>query len=299
MEKIIDVLKQTREAKQISLKEVETATRIPLRYLQILEGGEESPLLPDKAYLVPFLRTYATFLGLEPTRAVSQFLTELQQETHVTELTPLEPLPQFPRLPTWAIPAFFFLVVVLVYTLMPQDEEDRSPSPPPAIEEEETGPPLSSATAHAPAIPAPTDSQMATLRPSSPTTSPRSALVIPPSPPEEPASPSSTSAAGQSQPLPVAEPHVLNIQAKEPAWVRVIIDGKQQKDVLLQPGEATEWSAKKDFLLTLGNAGGVAITLDGKVVPPFGQSGEVIRNQRLPMTPEATSTAHRLPSASP
>jgi len=67
------------------------------------------------------------------------------------------------------------------------------------------------------------------------------------------------------------------------AWVRAIIDdGEQIKDVLLQPGEKVEWSARKELILTLGNAGGVDLTFDGKDLPPLGVSGQVVRSIRLP-----------------
>jgi cytoskeleton protein RodZ len=65
-------------------------------------------------------------------------------------------------------------------------------------------------------------------------------------------------------------------------WLRVTIEGQSTKDVFLQPGQAAEWSAQTGFILTLGNAGGVELTLDGQGLPPLGKSGQVIRNLRLP-----------------
>jgi hypothetical protein len=61
-----------------------------------------------------------------------------------------------------------------------------------------------------------------------------------------------------------------------------VIDNQQQKDILLRPGEKVEWTAKEGFKLTVGNAGGITLTLNGKKLPPLGKSGQVLRNIQLP-----------------
>ena len=73
-EHISILLKRRREEKGLSLQETEAATRIPVHYLQHLEGGGDPRLLADELYLVPFLRTYATFLDLDPSYAVALFI---------------------------------------------------------------------------------------------------------------------------------------------------------------------------------------------------------------------------------
>src|SRR5262245_22309107 len=73
-EHISILLKRRREEKGLSLQETEAATRIPVHYLQHLEGGGDPRLLADELYLVPFLRTYATFLDLDPAYAVAEFV---------------------------------------------------------------------------------------------------------------------------------------------------------------------------------------------------------------------------------
>ncbi len=68
------VLKRRREEKGLSLQASAAATRVPLRYLQHLEGGIAPHLLSEELYLVPFLRTYAAFLDLNPSSAVAEFI---------------------------------------------------------------------------------------------------------------------------------------------------------------------------------------------------------------------------------
>jgi len=73
-EHITTLLKRRREEKGLSLQQTEAATRIPVHYLRHLEGGGDPRLLADELYLVPFLRTYATFLDLDSAYAVSEFV---------------------------------------------------------------------------------------------------------------------------------------------------------------------------------------------------------------------------------
>src|SRR5690242_4170068 len=67
---VADLLKRTREQRGISLKDAEMETRVPTHYLQILEGEGDSRLLAEVLYLIPFLRTYSLFLGLDPAETV-------------------------------------------------------------------------------------------------------------------------------------------------------------------------------------------------------------------------------------
>jgi cytoskeletal protein RodZ len=73
-EHISIVLRRRREEKGLTLQATAAATHIPVYYLQHLEGGGNPHLLADELYLVPFLRTYATFLDLDPAYAVAEFV---------------------------------------------------------------------------------------------------------------------------------------------------------------------------------------------------------------------------------
>lgn len=74
----------------------------------------------------------------------------------------------------------------------------------------------------------------------------------------------------------------LEIVAREKSWVRVIADGQGPQDLMMNPGDSKTWLAKKQFVLTFGNAGGVDLTLNGTKLSPLGKSGQVIRNYQLP-----------------
>lgn len=66
------VLRKARSRRKVELKEVEAATRIRHRYLRAIED-EEWDVLPGGVYTRGFIRTYATFLGLDGERLVEDY----------------------------------------------------------------------------------------------------------------------------------------------------------------------------------------------------------------------------------
>ena len=75
---------------------------------------------------------------------------------------------------------------------------------------------------------------------------------------------------------PVEESHTLSVIATDVAWVKIRIDSGEPFEVYLRPGESVSWKAKELFSLIVGNAGGVALSHDGKKMPPLGKAGEVV-----------------------
>jgi cytoskeletal protein RodZ len=70
----------------------------------------------------------------------------------------------------------------------------------------------------------------------------------------------------------------LDLEATELSWVVVQIDNGSPQEALLRPGEKVHWKGRDQFILTLGNAGGVKAELNGKPQKPFGPSGKVARD---------------------
>jgi len=71
-------LHQARNRRQIELSEVEAATRIRLRYLSAIEN-EEWDVLPGGVYTRGFIRTYASFLGLDGERLVEDYRASVER----------------------------------------------------------------------------------------------------------------------------------------------------------------------------------------------------------------------------
>lgn len=68
-------LKKIRGEGRITLAEVSRETKIPVRYLTMIEEGEYEKLPPD-VYVKGFLRSYGEYLGVEPCRLVALFLRD-------------------------------------------------------------------------------------------------------------------------------------------------------------------------------------------------------------------------------
>jgi transcriptional regulator with XRE-family HTH domain len=90
------------------------------------------------------------------------------------------------------------------------------------------------------------------------------------------------SAPAPPSPRSAAVEHVLVMRADEVTWVRVTPEGGPAREDLLPAGGVREWRSPGPFTITLGNAGGVRLTLDGRPLPALGRSGEVVRDVVLP-----------------
>ncbi|MGD0232561.1 MAG: RodZ domain-containing protein [Syntrophorhabdales bacterium] len=73
----------------------------------------------------------------------------------------------------------------------------------------------------------------------------------------------------------VLEPKKLTIMCQERTWVRIVIDGLEQKEFMLKPEEVVMVNAKENFDLLIGNAGGVKLFYNGKDTGFTGKDGEV------------------------
>ena len=72
------------------------------------------------------------------------------------------------------------------------------------------------------------------------------------------------------------------MRAIDTTWVRVRPDGAKPTEETLSPGSVREWRSSGRFHVTLGNAGGVELELDGQVLPALGARGQVVRDATVP-----------------
>lgn len=82
-------LRQLREEKALTLKDVQAETKIRQKYLEALEDGDESQF-PGEVYLKGFLRSYGNFLGLDGIALVNEFKAWKESQA------PPEPVAQEP-----------------------------------------------------------------------------------------------------------------------------------------------------------------------------------------------------------
>jgi len=134
------ILRQARSRREIELAEVEAATRIRLKYLRAIEA-EDWDALPEEVYARGFVRTYASFLGLDGERLAAEYRREVEggtprpaaDATVVSSARPRPPRsPRRARALTWVAIAAVLGVAALVLAALPLGggEEDRPSSGP-------------------------------------------------------------------------------------------------------------------------------------------------------------------------
>jgi Helix-turn-helix domain len=72
-----NVLRKARDRRKVDLSEVEDATKIRLGFLRAIEN-EEWDALPGGVYTRAFIRTYASFLGLDGERLAEDYRSDIE-----------------------------------------------------------------------------------------------------------------------------------------------------------------------------------------------------------------------------
>ncbi len=75
MESIGEKLRTLRKGKSLTLDEASSRTRIAKRYLEAIEE-DRYQMLPDETYITAFLRSYATYLGMNAADAIRIYRQE-------------------------------------------------------------------------------------------------------------------------------------------------------------------------------------------------------------------------------
>jgi len=289
MIEIGQLLRQTRESKDLSLADVEAETRIRQRYLNALESGDWDEL-PNPVAVRGFLRRYATFLGLDPEELVSQFDEQVTPAASSASLpnddaassSDYKPIDldlygaatrrsrlarRILGLAIFVIPLFVLAYLLFTYGwpyLKGGAEGGGSLIATATLPPEgqiPTAPILAKTATAAPAVTAaPTDEGSAPTA-FTPTPGPTDTPTITPS--------------LILTPTP-AESIRLRVAVTSTAWLRIVTDGNVQVESLVDPGFEQEFSAYQQLEFLTGNAGGVQLTLDGAPMPPLGEVGEIV-----------------------
>ena len=105
-------LRQQRELREVSLREVADVTKISIRYLEALEQ-DRFDVLPAPVFAKGFLRQYATYVGLKPDDVVNSYLNALQEQEPQEE----EPLRSVGRRTSWEWASGLLLALLVVALL--------------------------------------------------------------------------------------------------------------------------------------------------------------------------------------
>ncbi len=279
-------LRQRREERGLTLEQAAYQSKVPVRLVETLES-DDYHMLPDALYLVRLLHEYAALLNLDAAALEAEFRQAVRRPSRPSLAPPSATRPD-PAIPwkqmLWTVVAIL-VVTPLVFIALSlaskraQDREAQAPTAEPRVEEsrpaDDEGVGLS-------------ERLLGSVTPSTSSTADSASKGAPP-----------PSAAAGGPPTPIgtvvaAETtrarHVLVVRAHEPTWLSVRPDKGERRQVLLQPGQAARFGAEVGFQVTVGNAGGVALWLNGMPLAPLGLSGEVVRDLIL-SSPQGGSSA--------
>jgi cytoskeletal protein RodZ len=285
-------LRSLREAKGGSLEDMARSTRVGIRHLEALED-ERLADLPSPVFVRGFIRAYCSFLRENPEPALGRY-QELAGTRAAAQAANAPPRPRN----TWAssslVVGLVLLLILGVGLILVNLSVKKSGGTPATTARTEPARP-STSTAPSPAlVPAPSTPAPAISAPpvTAPTPSPTPPVAAdPPRPETPPAGSPAPTAPPATRPAPgtASTGQRLVIRAVEPTWVRVQTDEGRIAEELLPAGASREWAAERRFLVTIGNAGGVELTLNGKALPPLGPKGTVIQRLELPAPPTTGS----------
>ncbi len=81
------LITEARERKGMTRDQVATEAHLPAHYVKMIES-DSYDMISDRLYLVPFLRRYATFLGLDAEEIASRFVSNVQHaEANVVRIS--------------------------------------------------------------------------------------------------------------------------------------------------------------------------------------------------------------------
>lgn len=267
-------LRREREMRGVTLDEISAATRIGLRFLEAIEA-EDFSKLPGGIFNRSFVRAYAKYLGLDEEHVLAEYMLVASppEDLNLRRLNVAKPAPSpdvsRSSIVTLGVAAALLIGGYALYRYSRRAVETTPPSNPTvsAASSPATAPPAGLSVGSNSSGAAPPGAQSA----AGSDAKSRAARGNGPSAIE----PTSLATSGATKPAARAEGLVLRLAATERVWVGVEADGKMTLQRVLNPNDIETLKAKNSFDLTIGNAGGIVLTLNGDTLKPLGRSGEV------------------------
>lgn len=253
-------LRRSRERAGLSVEAVSAGSRIAARLVHAREADQHAHL-PAPVYVRGFIRAYCEEVGADAERAIRLYDAQAVPDPPLT----VRPVPAAQTVPAgrpWRRVVAGSLVVAALVAAAVLLLARRQPDA------------IAGRGGVAPATVSPPVAPVAAVPPAATTS------TAPPAPPDAPpaaAPPPSASPAPPPSPTPPPSvERVLLIRAVDTTWVRVVPDGGQPAEETLSPGAVRQWRGASAFRVTIGNAGGVLLELDGRALPALGERGQVV-----------------------
>jgi cytoskeleton protein RodZ len=251
-------LRDARERRGVSLRQIANATKISIGALEALERNDISRL-PGGIFSRAFVRSYAIEVGLDPDATIQEFIAQFPNDAvtaghagkdHAVDHLAVEGERRAAGTFLWLLGLSLPIAAALLYFATAGRRAAPQPVANVPSETRENTPSAVPAEGSTPAAPAPPSSSQA----------PASA-ADPPLPP--------VAAPAESQ-------LVVKLAVRRPCYVSATVDGEKRIDRLLQPGEEQTVDVRREMVVTAGDASAISLTLNGADARPLGRSGEVV-----------------------
>jgi cytoskeleton protein RodZ len=243
-------LREARERQGVSLREIADRTKIAVSVLEALERNDISRL-PGGIFGRAFVRSFATEIGLDPEATIQEFIVQFPQDSVTVghprslQIVDHEALESNRRMASTVLGLVAVAVPIaagVVYLSMAgRGTEPADARPAPTV--------AARSAAGEPAV-TPARSQRAVTDTATPT----------------------APVAGKAGDDRVT----VALTVTRSSWVSAIVDGEKQVERRLQSGEQRTLQVRRELVLTVGDAGGVEIVVNGTAARPLGKDGEVV-----------------------
>jgi cytoskeleton protein RodZ len=233
-------LRQARERRGVSLRQIATSTKIAVAALEALERNDISKL-PGGIFTRAFVRSYASEVGLDPEETVREFLERFEHAPASAAAGPA-PVPEEEssfesqqrmasvvlKLIVIAVP---LIGVILYFTLRNRPAENSVPSQ----------------------------------------------IAESPSPAEPRAAAPERTPTPVADAVPVAPaPQTMRVELHPtgPCWITLTVDGRRVFSRLLQAGEREVHEVRQTAVIEVGDAGTFAFSVNGRPGRSLGEAGQ-------------------------
>jgi cytoskeleton protein RodZ len=261
-----ETLKRARVAQGVDLCTLAARTKINVKYLEAIESDDRSSL-PSSFFYRSFVDQYASALSLD-TREIDAAVDRVlsadaplplpgYESVVARNVAPLTYAPRFHSRRTYASLATLVLVVVAcsgVYTAWRKWRTDFS---------------VHAAIDHMRSLARTNSTQASSVKPAA-IEKPAPAVV------RAEARLESTTPESATDPAPPGYKVMLNLMAHEATWLSVSSDGKPVFSGILQANESKSVGGKQFAKMRVGNAAGLEVRLNGKLLGPLGARGQVL-----------------------
>jgi cytoskeleton protein RodZ len=246
-------LRRERLVREVPLEEISAATKISLRMLKALEDSDISRL-PAPAFTRGFIRSYALHLGIDPDARICDYMADLARAADGAAPSVTSGHTRFWRGRGTTAGTIVGGVTALLLLLGLIARPARRPAP--------RAEKLSARSARV-------ELKNVTVS-NEPTPLVRQAAAP---------VPVSDTLSAQAETDPMVS---LVLEFDQDSWTKLSAGGQTLFMGLIRKGEVKRFQARGGFRLSLGNAGGVRVTIDGRALESLGRAGEVVRDLRLP-----------------